>query len=84
MRLEEVDLTYASLVIAMLEEEHRPMVQENFPRWVDRIKYWKIHDIDRESPCLALQKIESKVDSLIRNLLSGHALPARRNVAVEF
>jgi protein-tyrosine phosphatase len=83
-RLEEMDLIEASLVIAMLEEEHRPMMQEQFPRWADRIRYWNIHDIDRESPCHVLPLIEAEVETLIQQLLSGHALRAVKNLAVEF
>jgi len=83
-RLRESDLTYASLVIAMLEEEHRPMMREQFPRWADRIRYWKIHDIDREAPGHVLPLIESEVETLIRQLLSGHAIRLSRNAAVEF
>ncbi len=79
-----MDLIEASLVIAMLEEEHRPMMQEQFPRWADRIRYWNIHDIDRDSPCHVLPIIEAEVETLIQHLLSGHALRASKNLAVEF
>jgi len=84
LRIRENDLVDASLVIAMLEEEHRPMMQEQFPRWADRIRYWNIHDIDKESPNLVLPLIEAEVEKLIQQLLSGHARKATRNLAVEF
>lgn len=84
LRIRENDLIEASLVIAMLEEEHRPMMQEQFPRWADRIRYWNIHDIDKESPNLVLPLIEAEVEKLIHQLLSGHARKAASNLAVEF
>ncbi len=78
------DLAEASLVIAMLETEHRAMMQEHFPRWADRIRYWNVHDIDVESPLTALPLIEHEVEGLIHQLQSGHALGARRDVMMEF
>ncbi len=41
----ERDLASAAVVVAMLEREHRPMVLERFPAWVDRVVYWQIDDV---------------------------------------
>ena len=78
------DLAEASLVIALLEGEHRPMVHEQFPDWIDRIRYWNVHDIDVKSPQHALPLIEAEVEALIQNLKGGHALGARKGFMVEF
>ena len=78
------DLAEASLVIALLEDEHRPMMQEQFPGWIDRIRYWNVHDIDVKSPRHALPLIEAEVEALIQSLQGGHALGARQDVMVEF
>jgi protein-tyrosine phosphatase len=83
-RVEERDLAEASLIVALYEREHRPMMEDRFPRWSDRIRYWTVPDIDEVAPVVALAQIESEVEGLIRQLRSGHALGARAGVRVEF
>jgi hypothetical protein len=60
------------------------MMEDRFPRWSDRIRYWTVPDIDEVAPVVALAQIESEVEGLIRQLRSGHALGARAGVRVEF
>lgn len=83
-RVEESDLAEASLVVALYEREHRPMMEERFPRWSERIRYWNVPDIDEAAPAAALALVECEVEGLIRQLRSGHALGAREGVKVEF
>ncbi len=83
-RVQEADLAEASLIVALYEREHRPMMEEHFPRWSDRIRYWNVPDIDESAPPMALGQIETEVGGLIRQLRSGHALGARAGVRVEF
>jgi protein-tyrosine phosphatase len=83
-RLREPDLAEASLVVALYEKEHRPMVARDFPLWSDRIRYWSVPDIDELPPRVALPRIEGEVEDLVRLLASGHALGARSDVKVEF
>ena len=83
-RVQEADLAEASLIVALYEREHRPMMEEHFPRWSDRIRYWSVPDIDEAIPPVALGQIETEVGGLIRQLRSGHALGAREGVRVEF
>ncbi len=56
------------MIVAVDESEHRPLMQERFLKWMDNIKYWLIHDIDRTSPQEALEELEKKVQELIENL----------------
>lgn len=84
IKVTEADLTEASLIIAMLEKEHRPMMLHAFPRWVDRIEYWQVHDIDEVPPAEALPQIEARVERLVRSLQDGHALGVTRHALVEF
>lgn len=84
VKVTEADLTEASLIVAMLEKEHRPMMLQAFPRWVDRIEYWQVHDIDEISPAEALPEIEARVERLVRSLRDGHALGVTRHALVEF
>lgn len=84
IKVSEADLTEASLIVSMLEKEHRPMMLHAFPRWVDRIEYWHVHDIDEVSPAEALPQIEAQVERLVRSLREGHALGVTRHALVEF
>jgi len=67
------DLESSDLVVAVKEVEHRPMMAEQFPEWVDRIEYWHIDDLDCAEPEEALPQIESHVEALIEHLTLSEA-----------
>src|SRR5262245_47715786 len=46
IQLEEIDLKEAELIIALHEEEHRPIMQHLFAEWANRVTYWQIPDLD--------------------------------------
>ncbi|MBF2064638.1 MAG: low molecular weight phosphatase family protein [Calothrix sp. C42_A2020_038] len=58
-------------VIAIDESEHRPLMVERFPEWVDNIDYWLVHDIDKTTPDEALGQIEINVKQLVEDLAKG-------------
>ena len=62
------DLAHADLVIALKEDEHRPMLADRFTGWEDRVTYWHVHDIDVAKPEDALAEIEQLVGDLVRDL----------------
>jgi len=62
------DLERANLVVALKREEHYPMMQLQFPEWVERILYWDVHDLDVWSPAQTLPAIETRMQSLISEL----------------
>ncbi|MBX9669196.1 MAG: low molecular weight phosphatase family protein [Candidatus Obscuribacterales bacterium] len=62
------DFESAFLIIAMSQCEHHPMVTERHPDWMQQITYWEVADIEFVSPDIALAKIESEVDALIKSL----------------
>jgi protein-tyrosine phosphatase len=55
-------------VIAVKEEEHRPLMLERFPQWAQRIDYWHIHDLDCSEPEIALVELENQVRGLVARL----------------
>jgi protein-tyrosine phosphatase len=65
LQLTEVDLSAADLVIAVKEAEHREMLAEAFPTWVDRVEYWHIDDVDYADPNEALPVLENKLHALM-------------------
>ena len=64
----EADLTSADVVIALKEQEHRPMMQRKFPHLVDRVQYWHVHDLDCAPAEQALAEIEQLVVGLLEQL----------------
>jgi protein-tyrosine phosphatase len=66
LQVTEADLQAAHLVVAVKETEHRPLLQQHFPTWADRVEYWHIHDLDCAGPDEALTELEAKVFELTR------------------
>lgn len=66
--LEEGDLVVASHIVAVKQDEHLPLLQRKFPRWVERVEFWHVHDTDFALPREALAQIDQNVRRLIRRL----------------
>ncbi|MUG92980.1 low molecular weight phosphatase family protein [Scytonema sp. UIC 10036] len=64
----EQDFQASARVIALDELEHRPLINERFPQWADKIEYWLVHDIDKTSALEALGQIEKNLFQLIEQL----------------
>lgn len=60
------ELPSADRVVALQHAEHRPLLQERFPDWVERVEYWQVEDAPQ-----ALAQIEREVMALISRLLGG-------------
>ncbi len=58
----------ATVIIALKEAEHRPLMQKLHPEHVERVTYWHIHDLDAAPPLEALEAIEAHVSRLIETL----------------
>jgi protein-tyrosine phosphatase len=69
-RLTERDLAASNLVVALKDAEHRPLMTERHPRWVEKVEYWAVHDVDYATPEEALPEIEQRVLELISRLVS--------------
>ncbi|WP_298819812.1 arsenate-mycothiol transferase ArsC [Chloroflexus sp.] len=68
LALNEDGLKQASLVVALDESEHRPMMQQWFPMWVNRIRYWQIPDLYALPANQAFCRIEEGVAALVEEL----------------
>jgi protein-tyrosine phosphatase len=64
----DVDFRAADLIIALDEDEHRPMMRERFPAWEKEIDYWLVHDLDQWEAEMALSLIEREVRQLVNQL----------------
>lgn len=64
MQLTVLDFTRARHVVALHDEEHRPMIAARFPEQVERVTFWDIGDLPTP-PEIALPAIERRVFELI-------------------
>lgn len=64
----ESDLASAAHIVALKEAEHRPLLQERFPAWEQRVEFWHIHDVDGAEPDVALAELETEVAGLMARL----------------
>ena len=65
--LAEPDLAAAHRVIALQDEEHRPMIRAAFPHWEERVTFWDVPDLPAD-PAFALPSIERRVAALLGEL----------------
>ena len=66
--LTALDLIDADLAIAMCDAEHRPMMIEKYPLWVDHVMYWQVRDLPDCQPCEAIPEIERQVSFLLDSI----------------
>jgi protein-tyrosine phosphatase len=76
LALTEEDLAMASKIIAVDELEHRPLIVERFPQWIDAIEYWLVHDVDKIPATSALPQIEYNVQQLIEKITENATKPS--------
>jgi protein-tyrosine phosphatase len=62
------DLRLATRIVAMKEQEHRPLLESAFPQWARRVEYWHVHDLDSSTAQEALAEIERCVSDLVARL----------------
>jgi protein-tyrosine phosphatase len=62
------DLEEAEVIIALKDDEHRPMMRTKFPGWEDRVVYWNVGDQPEVAPDDGLPAIERQVVGLIEEL----------------
>jgi protein-tyrosine phosphatase len=73
-QLSEADLASAQLVIALKDEEHRPMMRTQFPEWHDKIVYWDVGDQPEVKPDEGLGQIAKLVEDLVDDLRGAEEL----------
>ncbi len=70
------DLAASQLIVALKEAEHRPLMRLHFADWVERVEYWRIHDIDFAAPEVALAELEAALEQLLVRLAATAGLSA--------
>lgn len=61
-------LAAADLIVALKEDEHRPLLAERHPGWESRARYWHIDDVGLADPEEALAELDELIDELIEEL----------------
>jgi protein-tyrosine phosphatase len=64
------DLERADRVVALKQAEHRPLLQERFPAWAEKVEFWQVDDAPE-----ALGLIEREVMALVAGILGGGQRP---------
>lgn len=68
LQVTAADLKSAHLIVAVKEAEHRPMLTQLYPEWIDRVEFWHVHDLDCAEACDALAELELHLQSLADRL----------------
>ncbi len=64
----EEDLLGAGMIVALQDEEHRPMLRVLFPHWEERTLFWDVADQPHVMSDVALPAIEARVLELIAEI----------------
>jgi protein-tyrosine phosphatase len=67
-QLQESELETSQQIIALYEPEHRPLVEQRFPDWAQRVEYWRAPDLEKMHPDQALEYIAGQVTDLMLDL----------------
>ncbi len=67
-QLIEDDLADASVIIALKDDEHRPMVRTMFPEWEEKMIFWDVGDQPEVHAEIGLSQIHGLVLGLLGQL----------------
>jgi protein-tyrosine phosphatase len=73
LQVQEHEFAEAQLIIALQEAEHRPLLAERYPAWVEHVVYWHVRDVRPSPDYNPLQEIEQEVRRLLPRLAQPDA-----------
>lgn len=62
------ELAAADLVIALKEQEHRPILERRFPEAIARVEFWRVDDIDVVPASVGIRQAEQHLLELLQRL----------------
>ena len=68
MQVQQIDLEDATQVVAVDRVAHRPIIQSNFPEWVDKIEYWLVKDLHENPDKSPLLQLQNNINLLLEKL----------------
>ncbi|MBM4257403.1 MAG: low molecular weight phosphatase family protein [Deltaproteobacteria bacterium] len=72
-QVEAADLARVHRIIALDEREHRPLLAERFPRWLDRVEFWQVPDVPRVALADGLVLMTHETQALIQLLTDARS-----------
>jgi protein-tyrosine phosphatase len=70
-RVKRDDLIGADRIIALNEEEHRPLIQYLFPDLIGKVEFWQVGDIDVTAPEEGIEQMEERVNDLFHTITAS-------------
>ena len=67
-QVQDEDFHRAHRIIALEEAEHRPLLVERFPRWLEQVEFWQVPDVPRAPVADGVALMTREVHALIRAL----------------
>lgn len=68
IRVTDTDFASNEVIVAVKEAEHHPMIQREFPTWLDKVEFWHVHDLDCSSPVETFTHLDLEVAGLLERL----------------
>jgi protein-tyrosine phosphatase len=68
LQVQEEDFSRVQRIIALEDAEHRPLMIERFPHWLEQVEFWQVPDVPRAKVADAVATMTSQVESLIQEL----------------
>ena len=62
------DFEAAEHIVAVKRAEHHPLLQAQFPEWLERVEFWDIHDVDCAEASEAIPALETHVLALLARI----------------
>lgn len=66
--LGEPDLVEADLTVVLDRQEHTPMMQRQFPQWIERVRFWDVADGTPTPDRHPLAEVDVHLDKLLAEL----------------
>ena len=68
IRVTDNDFESTDHIVAVKEAEHRPMIRQSFSKWLDRVEFWQVHDLDCCGPEETIPHLDAEVTALMQRL----------------
>lgn len=68
IKVEAEDFKRADMIVGLNENEHKKMIEKEFPQFKESVVYWDIYDVFERDSSSEVPKIIRNVDQLIEQL----------------
>ena len=75
IKVTEADFESNDHVVAVKEAEHRPIIQRNFPQWLNQVEFWHVDDLDCCGSDETIPHLDREVAALLLRLVENTHSP---------